>query len=118
MTITERYSKFGLDNPQKRSAGKGHGSAQALYPANQRNLLLTLLHHRSGNNISSVARIPVGIWMYWGDEFVPLRQARRALMTWLGDPRVSLQRAREAARAILGQIDSPHATARARRELL
>jgi hypothetical protein len=27
------------------AAGKGHGSAQALYPASQRNLLLTLLHH-------------------------------------------------------------------------
>jgi hypothetical protein len=107
-----------LDYPQKRPAGKGHGSAPALYPANQRNLLLTLLHHRPGNNISSLARVPVGIWLYWGDEYVPLRQARRALMTWLGDPRVSKQRAREAARATLGQIDSPRATARARRELL
>lgn len=107
-----------LDNPQKRPAGKGHGSAQALYQASQRNLLLTLLHHRSGNNISSLARIPVGIWMYWGEEYVPLRQARRALMTWLGDPRVSRQRAAETARAILGQIASPHATAQARRELL
>lgn len=107
-----------LDNPQKRPAGKGHGSAQALYPANQRNLLLTLLHHRPGNNISSLARIPVGIWMYWGEEYVPLRQARRALMTWLGDPRVSKQRAADTARAMLGQVASPHATAQARREFL
>ena len=47
-------------------------------PASQRNLFLTLLHHRSGNGINSLARIPVGIWMYWGDEYVPLRQVRRA----------------------------------------
>ena len=34
------------------------------------------------------------------------------------DPRTSKQRAREAARAILGQIDNPEATPRARRDLL
>lgn len=107
-----------LDRPQKRPAGRGHGSAPALYSANQRNLLLTLLHHRPGNRIGSLARIPVGIWMYWGEEYVPLRQARRALMTRLGDPRASMRAAKEAARAILGQIDHPGATPQARRELL
>jgi hypothetical protein len=122
-TITSRlvrdWTEQGLlDYPQKRSAGKGHGSLPALYPASQRNLLLTLLRHRPGNNIRSLARIPVGIWMYWGDDFVTLRQGRQALMTWLGDTRGSKQRARETARAILGQIDNPEATPRARRELL
>lgn len=107
-----------LDYPRKRPAGKGHGSAPAIYPANQRNLLLTLLHHRPGNHINSLARIPVGIWMYWGEEYVPLRQARRALMTWLGDPRSSMRAAKDAARAVLGQIDSPSATPQARRELV
>jgi len=107
-----------LDYPQKRSAGKGHGSRPALYPANQRMMLLTLLHHRPGNGISSIARIPVGIWMYWGDQYVPVRQVRRAMNTWVGDPRVSLRRARETAREVLGQLDNPQATASARRELL
>jgi hypothetical protein len=117
-----------LDKPQKRPAGKGHGSVPALYPANQRNLLLTLLHHRPGNSISSLARIPVAIWMYWGDEWVPLRQARRALIRYLGDPasstyakdakRATKERARAVAQAILGQLDNPAATPRARRELL
>jgi hypothetical protein len=69
-----------LDRPRKRPAGRGRGSNQALYPANQRELLLTLLSKRAGNGISSLARIPVGIWMYWGDEYVPLRQARRAML--------------------------------------
>jgi hypothetical protein len=118
-----------LDYPQRRPAGKGHGSDQAIYPANQRNLLLTLLHHRDGKNISSLARIPVGIWMYWGDEWVPLRQARRALIRFLGDQeasrnfaqdvmRASKQRALETARAMLGQFDHPNATPQARREFL
>jgi hypothetical protein len=116
-----------LDYPQKRPAGKGHGSEQALYCANQRNLLLTLLHHREGKNISSLARIPVAIWMYWGEQYVPLRQAKRALIRFLGDPetaslasdalRATKQRAREAARAITGQLGHPDATPQARREL-
>ena len=122
-TVTARlirdWTEHGLlDYPQRRPAGKGHGSTPALYSSSQRNLLLTLLQKRPDNNISSLAKIPVGIWMYWGDDYVPLRQARRALMTWIGDPRASKKRAREAARTILGQIDSPEASPRARRELL
>ena len=38
--------------------------------------------------------------------------------TWIGDPRVSLRRARDTAREILRQLDNPQATARARRELI
>ena len=106
-----------LDYPQHRQAGKGHGSRQALYPASQRNLLLTLLHHRGSNGISSLARIPVGIWMYWGDEYVPIRQVRRAMNTWIGDPRASLRRARGTAREMARQLDNPAATPAARREL-
>lgn len=107
-----------LDSPQRRPRGKGHGSLPAIYPANQRMLLLSLLHHRPDNGIASLARIPVGIWMYWGDDYVPLRQARRAFMTWLGDPRVSQQKAKDSARALLGQLDNPAASSVARRELL
>jgi hypothetical protein len=107
-----------LDYPRRRSAGKGHGSRQALYPAAQRNLFLTLLHHRRvGNGISSLARIPVGIWMYWGDDFVPVRQVRRAMVTWIGDPRASLRKARETAREVARHLDNPAATPAARREL-
>lgn len=106
-----------LDAPQRRPAGKGHGSRPALYPAAQRELLLTLLHHRSGNGIKSLARIPVCIWMYWGERYVPLRQVRIAILTWLGNPRVSLRRARDTAQQVLGQLDNPAATDTARHEL-
>jgi hypothetical protein len=106
-----------LDRPQRRPAGRGRGSNPALYPENQRKLLLTLLSKRPGNGIPGLARIPVGIWMYWGDEYVPLRQARQAMLTWIGDPRVSLRRAKQTAQAILGQLDNPAATPAARREL-
>ncbi|MET7817220.1 hypothetical protein [Micromonospora zamorensis] len=107
-----------LDYPQRRPAGKGHGSRPALYPASQRNLLLTLLHHRPTNKIRSLARIPVFIWTYWGDDFVSTSQALRAMNTWLGDPRVSIAQARKSAQGILKQLDNPNATSTARRELL
>jgi hypothetical protein len=117
-----------LDYPQHRPAGKGHGSEAALYPANQRNLLLALLYQRPGKSISSLARVPVAIWMYWGEEHVPVHQAHRALLRHLGDPqsrtyardatRASKDRARSVARAMLRQLDNPRATAAARRELL
>lgn len=81
-------------------------------------LLLTLLHHRPGNGIRSLARIPVGMWIYFGDDYVPLRQARRAFMTWLGDPRASKRRARETAQAVLQQLSHPAATPAARRNLV
>jgi hypothetical protein len=106
-----------LDRPRKRPAGRGRGSSQALYPANQRELLRLLLQHRPDNGIKSLAKIPIGIWMYWGDEYVPFRQARRALLTWIGDPRLSKRQAKETAQVTLGHLDNPAATPAARREL-
>ncbi|MDA0163141.1 hypothetical protein OM076_22900 [Solirubrobacter ginsenosidimutans] len=117
--LVRDWTELGLLNyPQRRSAGKGRGSHQALYSANQRQLFLTLLHHRPNNKIKSLARIPVGIWMYWGDQFVPTDQARRAMITWLGDPRVSKKQARHSAQEILRRLDNPGASIAARRELL
>jgi hypothetical protein len=114
------WSEIGLlDYPVKRSAGKGHGSRPALYPPSQRQLFQTLLLKRSeGSGPRALAKIPVAIWVYWGDEWVPLRQVRRAMKTWLGDPRLSKRQARETAREILRQFDSAVATPGARRDLL
>ncbi|MGW7530869.1 hypothetical protein [Amycolatopsis sp. NPDC054798] len=108
-----------LDSPKRRPAGKGHGSRPALYAANQRDLFLTLLGKRAeAKTIASLARLPVFVWMHWGEEYVPLCQARRAFTTWLGDPRMSMQRARASARAVLIQLDHPGATRTARDNLL
>ncbi|MET3803975.1 hypothetical protein ABIB25_000961 [Nakamurella sp. UYEF19] len=106
-----------LDVPQRRPAGKGHGSHRALYPANQRRLLLTLLHHRQTHRIRTLARIPVSLWTYWGNDYVPTRQAIRALRTWLGDARSTQKNARISAGQILGTLDHPDATDEARQEL-
>jgi hypothetical protein len=117
--LVRDWSERGLlDYPRRRSAGKGHGSLPALYSAHQRNLFLSLLERRATNSIRSLARIPVGIWTYWGDTFVPTSQARRAFDTWLGDPRSSRKQARHTAHEVLHQLDQPQATPAARRELL
>jgi len=106
-----------LDYPTRRPAGKGHGSLPALYTEEQRKLFLTLLHHRPTTRIRGLAKIPVGLWLYFGDSYVPLRQARLALMTWLGDSRTSLRGARETAQEMLVSLDNPAASEKARREL-
>jgi hypothetical protein len=58
--LVRDWSERGLlDYPTRRPAGKGHGSKQALYTANQRMLFLSLLDKRAGNSIRSLARMPV-----------------------------------------------------------
>lgn len=106
-----------LDYPERRPAGKGHGSLQALYSENQRHLFRTLLHHRAETRVRGLAQIPVVLWLYYGDGHVPLRQARLALKTWLGDSRTSLRGARESAQEVLVSLDNPAATDAARARL-
>jgi hypothetical protein len=108
-----------LDYPKRRGRGRGAGAAKAHYSGQQRQLFLSLLAKRSEvRHVKPLAQIPVFIWMYWGVDYVPLRQARRAFMTWLGDVRDSKDGARRSARALLGQLDHPGATETARRTLL
>lgn len=106
-----------LDRPQRQPGGRGRGSAPTLYAANQRKLLQVLLSKRSESGIPSLARIPVWMWMYWGDGYVPLRQVRRAMLTWLGDGKASSKQAGQMARDRVVQLDHPDATRAARREL-
>jgi hypothetical protein len=106
-----------LDAPARRPAGKGHGSLPALYPPAQRELLVSLLHHRHRNGIRSLARIPVFVWMYWGESYVPLRQVRIALTTWLDDATTSLKAARQTAQELTAQLAHPQATHAARTRL-
>jgi hypothetical protein len=107
-----------LDYPMRRGAGKGRGSKAALYPENQRRLFLSLLHKRPNARIGALARIPVWLWVHYGDAYVPTAQAGRALGTWLDEARTSKQQARETARAVLRQLDHPDAAADDRRRLL
>lgn len=116
-TIRDWTARGLIDHPQRRALGRGKGSAQALYDYNQQQLLLALLHHRSSNDVPNLARIPLALWAYFGDDYVNTHHARRALATWLGDARSSLKTAKLSATRVLEQLDHPAATPDARREL-
>lgn len=68
--------------------GRSRGRAAGIpryWPTAQRDLLLELLRNQE-NGVRSVAtlcNLPVAWWLYRGDSVVPLRQAKRALTTWL-----------------------------------
>lgn len=117
--VTDWVSWGLLDRPTRQPRGRGKGSSKAQYTGSQRELFQTLLAKRGEGvtHVRSLARVPIFVWVYWGEEYVPVRQAMRALTTWLGDSRASLAQARQAAETMLAMLDHPRATPAARREL-
>ncbi|MFD3729530.1 hypothetical protein [Streptomyces sp. NPDC058671] len=108
-----------LDRPQRRRTGP-HGSDKALHSVHQRKLFQLLLGARVGTpRIPLLARIPLTIWLYGESGAVPTRQALRALVTHVGDPRGSKPRALETARFLIAPLDDRRlGTAHLRREFL
>lgn len=44
-----------------------------------------LFHAKKGAKFADLANIPVMIWLWWGEPFVPFRQVPRALRTWVAE---------------------------------
>lgn len=106
-----------IDHAPARGAGlgRGSGSERAMFTPNQRQLLQSLIPHRKrGASPKSLTSIPIYLWLYWGDDYVSIRQVRRALRTFAPNPRMTVKQARIAADGILAQWDNPNAEARAR----
>ncbi len=107
------WQTFGLlDYPDPQGGlGRGRGSKKALYSAHQRSLFQALLQHRSTTKrIRQLTVIPVYLWLYWGEQYVPLRQAKLAFATYLGaTTRASRDRAEQAARQLTEQLAHPAA---------
>ena len=104
-----------LDQSTRRGLGRGKGT-EATWPQQQLNLFLALLEkHPTVSHIAPLCNLPVFLWLWFGDEFVPTRQARRALMTWGGANRhsSSWRAARAAAVTLAGQFAHPDANERA-----
>ncbi len=110
--VTDWVQRGLLDSPQRRGAGRGRGSTKGVFSGHQRELFATLLTHRARERrVSALAVIPVALWLYWGEEYVPLRQVRRALVTWLAAYRQPARdRADRLARELLAQLDHPDAS--------
>ena len=110
-----------LDRPLRQPLGRGKGSAKGVYTAEQRQLFLCLLDKRGpqARRSHTLAKVPIVIWLYYGDPYVPTRQVARALKTWLDEGgRTGKEQARATAHEILAQLDHPAATPADRQALV
>jgi hypothetical protein len=108
-----------LDQPTRRGLGRGKGTI-ATWPDSQCKLFLALLEkRRSVERVAPLCNIPVWIWLWWGDAFVPLRQVRRALRTWGESAGSALWgKARAKARRLVADISNQRSRRRDRQALV
>jgi hypothetical protein len=107
--LVRRWVQLGLlDRPVVRGLGRGRGVV-ATWPESQKNLFVVLARYRDGGvPIDRLCRIPVWLWLRWGDEHVPLRQVRRALQTWVESTSTPTWSASEtAAKGVVSQLAAP-----------
>jgi hypothetical protein len=115
--ITDWASIGLLDHAEPRGLGRGKGKSYT-WPAEQAGLLLTILQKRETVSRITLLNIPVATWLIWGDQYTPLRQAKRALATWAtATVRVGPEKASRSTKAILEQLDHPDATSADRKQL-
>lgn len=107
-----------LDRPAKPGLGRGRGSEPATWSSSQRELFLNLWRQRPSASIVQLSNIPVYLWMFWGDEYVPLRQVRRAMLTWLHRIEYVSVPAAEATAQQISHLFGKEKRTRATRELL
>src|SRR5712692_2245104 len=109
-----------LDKPTKTGRGKGggRGTKKGVWPQHQADLFFSLLdqHRRQAKRIPTLCNIPVFVWLWWGDEFVPVRQVHRAMLTYAGAyRRSSATRARYSGREVARDLGSPGGSREQRR---
>src|SRR5437660_1550469 len=82
-----------IDQPTKtgRGPGGGRGTRKGTWPRFQRDLFLREVdqHHDRARRIATLCNIPVFVWLWWGDDWVPLRQVVRAMDTYRRSYRTS-----------------------------
>jgi hypothetical protein len=123
--VTERlivdWTERGLlDRPRSKGLGYARGREKGVWPWSQRQLFLSLLRKRPAkrSQFPALFNIPVFLWLFWGESYVPIDQARRCLLSWhrrLGP--TSQKDARRAARQTVKQIAHRDASREARRAL-
>lgn len=102
-----------LDKASDRGLGKGKGKRYA-WPQAQHDLFITLLGHRQrapATSRATLTNFPAAVWLIWGDAYVPIRQVRRALRTWVGrHGATSWKQSQATAHEVLDQLDHPNAS--------
>ena len=108
-----------LDRAERRGLGRGRGIV-ATWSENQKELLMQLLAKRDQiRRIATLCNIPVVVWLFWGDDYVPTRQALRALSTWAGTKeRTSWPQARWTAEQLVEHFADGAATSAQRERLV
>lgn len=108
--VVDWVSQGLLDQPERKGLGRGKGTT-ATWPEPQRDLFLTILAKRQTvHQVALLCNVPVALWLYEGDSFVPLRQVKRALATWSGlSTSMSWATAQRTARHLLNDLGHPEA---------
>jgi hypothetical protein len=110
-----------LDRRLVRGRGPRRGVARGVWSENQRQLFLLLLGKRQREAVrrdSTLANIPVWLWLTRGDDHVPTTQVQRALRTWAVPARYPPGHSAAAtARRVVAQLAHPDASSAARRRL-
>jgi hypothetical protein len=108
-----------LDHPYKPGRGRAAGSYPGTWPETQMTLFVTLWQKRPDvSSIASLCNIPVYTWVYWGDDYIPLRQVRRVMGTWLDRAEKVSGPAADGAAAHILRIVENGRPSRAKRDLL
>lgn len=95
-----------LASPERRSLGRGHGQAPAVYTSHQRAMLRWLAEHQANNaHFDQLAALVIYTWLYHADEWVDDKQALAALRTAAGSPRKSQAAAMKGAKELVRSID-------------
>lgn len=116
--ITDWVSMGLLAQPDPRGRGRGKGKSYT-WPRERTGLLLTLLAKRQqGVGRIALLNVPIATWLIWGEQYAPLRQARRALATWArANLRVGPEKIGRTVRETLSRLDHLDASAADRRTL-
>lgn len=97
--------------PTRRGLGRGRGTS-ATWPEAHVKTYLAIRGKRGpqAKSPATLANIPVWLWLRFGEDYVPLNQARRALGTWARSKRkVSGAAALINVRGLVKQISHPEA---------
>ncbi len=100
-----------IDRPYKKGLGRGRGIV-ALWPESQLRLWLLLLEkRRQTGQVPNLCNVPVGLWLYFGDDYASIRQVRKCMRTW--SERYGSSRGHKLAKQTARQLlaDLPIATA-------
>ncbi len=116
--VTEYISLGLLDHPRKPGLGRGAGSAPGTWSSAQRELFRVLWAQRPLLTTAELCNFPVYLWMFWGDQHVPLRQVRKAMKTWFSRVQFVSAAAADYAAGEMLKVFGKQGSSRANRQLL